>query len=64
MGISTFNSPLILKSVKTAYIGPPPTNSLRGIHPVIDDLLKDTYGCIIYQEQVMKLVQVVFMMSL
>jgi DNA polymerase III alpha subunit len=40
------------------------SNTLSGINPQIDEALADTYGCIIYQEQVMKLVQVVFNMSL
>ena len=45
-------------------VEPPIRNSMGNIHPAIDELLKDTYGCIIYQEQVMKLVQVIFGMSL
>ena len=39
-------------------------NSLSGICPAIDKILHDTFGCIVYQEQVMKIVQVVFKMSL
>lgn len=39
-------------------------NSLSGICPEIDEILKDTYGCIIYQEQVMQIVQAIFKMSL
>lgn len=38
--------------------------TLSGICPQIDNLLKDTFGCIVYQEQVMKLVQLVFKMTL
>jgi DNA polymerase III alpha subunit len=50
----------------TAHLNVPTndTNTLSGIHPKIDKVLEDTYGCIIYQEQVMKLVQVIFGMSL
>lgn len=27
------------------------------IHPMLEDVLKETYGCIVYQEQVMQIVQ-------
>lgn len=54
--------PLLMcqKPVQVQYL----RASLNGIHPAIDAILDETYGCIIYQEQVMKLVQVVFGMSL
>ena len=39
-------------------------NSLSGICQEIDEILKDTFGCIIYQEQVMQIVQAVFKMTL
>lgn len=29
------------------------------IHPILEPILKDTYGCIVYQEQVMQIVQIV-----
>lgn len=40
------------------------SNTLSGINPQIDEALADTFGCIIYQEQVMKLVQLIWGMSL
>jgi DNA polymerase-3 subunit alpha len=34
------------------------------IHPSMNDYLKDTYGCVLYQEQVMQIVQTIGGMSL
>ncbi len=34
------------------------------LHPLLEPLLRDTYGCLIYQEQVMRVLQVVGDMSL
>jgi error-prone DNA polymerase len=34
------------------------------LHPLLEPLLRDTYGCLIYQEQVMRVLQVVGGMSL
>lgn len=32
-------------------------NSITYLHPLLEPILKDTYGCIVYQEQVMQIVQ-------
>lgn len=40
------------------------TKTLKGICPEIDEILKDTFGCIIYQEQVMSIVHRVFHMTM
>lgn len=33
------------------------TGSITYLHPLLEPILKDTYGCIVYQEQVMQIVQ-------
>lgn len=35
------------------------SSKISYIHPILEPILKDTYGCIVYQEQVMQIVQLV-----
>lgn len=48
-----------ISTTKHFYLRKNNLEEIKPYHPVIDEILKDTYGCLIYQEQSMKIAEAV-----